>query len=110
MKKVTALLIAALSVALLSGCNPITMPVDKGQAQDIVQQLTYVKDKRTGLCFALIGMTKMGDVSQTSTGITYVPCDEKVEKLLINNAQAAPTPANAKPPANVQSNANAAKK
>ena len=73
-----SVIIACALTTLLASC---TLPVslDSYENVDIAENISYVKDKRTGLCFATIASTSMGFFSIIS--ITEVPCD-KVEALL----------------------------
>ena len=64
----------------LAACSPIVSKVNSTTASDVVDNITYAKDKRTGICYALFTTIKLGDYSNT-VGITWVPC-EKVEKFL----------------------------
>lgn len=43
--------------------------------------IKYVKDSRTGLCFALTASRKSFDANATGLGLTCVPC-EKVKHLI----------------------------
>lgn len=42
-------------------------------SSDIVKNITYVKDKKTGLCFATV--LAVGSDGWNSSSITCVPCD-----------------------------------
>jgi hypothetical protein len=81
MKRIKSFVIV-IALLLMVGCSPYVSPVQPDNAKSIASKITYVRDDRTGLCFGLVGMTKVGEISETGTGITYVPCD-KVESFLV---------------------------
>jgi hypothetical protein len=59
---------------LLVGCEPkVHKPTDHKDA--VLKGIVYIKDKRTGLCFAY------SDWKTYESGITHVPC-KAVEKYL----------------------------
>lgn len=51
------------------------------EAKGFASKITYVKDSRTGLCFALVASRKTGDTNQTGMGMSEVPCN-KVSRVL----------------------------
>lgn len=73
-----SIVIAALSIAFLTACA--ASPTEK--AREINDELVYFKDHRSGLCFA----TWVGQNSTTLV-LTHVPCDQMVERLLVNGAE-----------------------
>lgn len=61
------------------GCDP----VEYKRSQDIenagnIQNLTYIKDKKSGLCFAASGLGYPYAV------LTNIPCTPEVEKLVFS--------------------------
>ena len=52
------------------------------EALVVMREMVYVKDNRTGLCFAYY----WGNDEDGGPALTNVPCD-KVEKFLVNNNQ-----------------------
>ncbi len=66
---------------LLAGCDPGLRQPSKASAQDVVNKLTYVKDKRTGLCFGVVFTVAPMDARQAGVSVTLVPC-EAVESLI----------------------------
>lgn len=73
MKKTLTILVIAL-VALFTSCNQTSskFKVDNFKQEDI----TYVKDYRTNLCYGIIVGRNTGEVDQTGLGFTCVPCSE----------------------------------
>jgi len=84
MKKGFALVVLflGLSIFFLS-CSVSASKFDPEKAKDFVANMTYVKDERTGICFAMVASRKGGDTDQSGIGVAYVPCEE-VEHLLID--------------------------
>ena len=68
--------------AMIVGCSINPSKFSEDQAQDLVDNLTYAKDSRTGLCFAMVASRKTGDTDQTGLGITHVPCEDVAEQLV----------------------------
>jgi len=64
----------------LTGCN-IQSPVSVGSedAKDVMDSLTYAKDPRTKLCFALVASRHAAAPGSNGFTITYVPCTPEVE-------------------------------
>lgn len=70
-------------IALFAALSACTSPTEK--ARDIHDELVYFKDHRTGLCFAF---WKHPNSDSMDTAImSHVPCDAKVESLLVNGAE-----------------------
>jgi hypothetical protein len=70
-------LILGLMVLGLSSCdvhNTDNIDID-------TNAIRYVKDSRTGLCFALTASRKSFDANATGLGLTCVPCKD-VEHLI----------------------------
>ncbi|MCP4215673.1 MAG: hypothetical protein GY765_13550 [bacterium] len=61
---------------LLAACDINPSKFGKEEAQEFTKNITYVKDNKTGLCFALIASRRTGVASQSGMGITTVPCDK----------------------------------
>ena len=74
MRKILTVL---LGVVLLSSCSVHTSDNVDIDPEDI----QYVKDDRTGLCFGIVASRKSYQTDATGLGVTCVPC-EKVEKYL----------------------------
>jgi sugar/nucleoside kinase (ribokinase family) len=70
-------LIGILMIGVLTSCSVNT----SGDINVDTDDLTYVKDDRTGLCFAMVASRKSFDTDATGLGLTCVPCKE-VEKYL----------------------------
>jgi len=74
MKNLTLL---ALCAVLFAGCAVNTSSNVDFDGDDI----KYVKDNRTGLCYGVTASRKSFTASTTGLGLTCVPCD-KVEHLI----------------------------
>lgn len=69
---------------LLAGtccCSVNPSKIGKVEAGKFVDRLTYVKDKRVGLCFAIIASRKTWDTDSSGLAITEVPCDKVDDHL-----------------------------
>jgi len=78
----TTLKITMAIVCLIStGCN-FQRGTDVGSetAQQIVDSLRYVKDQKTGNCFAIVASRELADIKSNGFTITWVPCPAKKEK------------------------------
>lgn len=76
MKKLISLIIICFSI---SACTQ-SVQVSKDQAKSAMESITYAKDPKTNLCFAILG--SMGDSSFIKQSITYVPCTPEVLSLI----------------------------
>jgi len=76
MKKILISLVVVMSLAL-SSCSVNSSEIDNFDTNKI----SYYKDVRTGICYAVVASRKTGDMSESGLGMTVVPCD-KVEKYL----------------------------
>ncbi|MBK1667000.1 hypothetical protein CKO28_02945 [Rhodovibrio sodomensis] len=74
-KTLTALTAAAL---LLTGCGAST----SGNLTIDPQDIQYVQDSRTGLCFAFVGSGKKLDPDTSGVAMSNVPCSDKVMALI----------------------------
>lgn len=70
------MLFAVAIVLVFGGCSVNPDKVSPGYAKDFVNEATYVKDPRTGLCYSIVGVRKTGGCSQSSISYTYVPCQD----------------------------------
>lgn len=77
--KQVAYFVAMISFVLLTGCSQNPSKLDKSSAQAIADKLRYIKDRRTGLCFAAVASRQTGSAQQNGMTITWVPCDKSVE-------------------------------
>lgn len=76
-QKILISFVVSVSVSLAAACLSVSSP-STHQQKEITSQISYDKDERTGLCFAvLISHNSYGQVAS----ITNVPC-EKVENQL----------------------------
>jgi hypothetical protein len=80
--RLIGMLIAA-SVVLLTGIGCMHHYHEGGikNSKVNIQNITYFKDERTGLCFASFGSV-YGSYGNVFTSITCVPCNENVQKLI----------------------------
>jgi len=81
MKKVLISVCAACLVLVLSGCDINPSEFGKDEEKKFAQVISYTKDDRTGLCFAIVASRRTGSPDQTGMGMSEVPCD-KVEHLI----------------------------
>jgi hypothetical protein len=63
----------------LTGCSQNPSTVSTGDASEAVSKLTYSKDSRTKLCFAIVASRGTMEAHQNGLTITYVPCTPEVE-------------------------------
>jgi len=82
----THLRLAALTLVLLAGgCKKSEyISVDTDDANLLVKSLTYLRDPRSGLCFAYLFETR--GTYQGGPALANVPCD-RVEHLINNGAE-----------------------
>ena len=71
MKKV----LLAMVMLFALGCDVNPSKLGKRSMDGFVDSIAYVKDKKTGLCFAIVASRKTGDLNQTGLGLTHVPCE-----------------------------------
>ena len=76
MKK-SLIFITALLMLVSCGVHPSKI----GNSKKFVDKLTYVRDDRTGLCFAIVGVRKSRNITLNGLGIACVPCAQ-VKHLL----------------------------
>ena len=81
MKKVVLSMSLAIASLCFVGCDVNPSKVDAAYAKKFISKVTYVKDERTGLCFALVGTRETASTNQNGISWTWVPCDS-VEKFL----------------------------
>lgn len=72
---------AMAALLLLMGCSPNPSKPSTEHAQRIVDKITYAKDQRTELCFAVVTVDQSHPYSTGGVSITHVPCD-KVDSQL----------------------------
>jgi hypothetical protein len=70
------------SLMVLAGCGQNPSTVDRRTVADFVNHLTYFKDSRVDVCYAVVASRGDLDVHQNGFTITYVPCTPKVEALI----------------------------
>jgi hypothetical protein len=77
MKKLVLFVLAGLVLlgSFLSGCSLNPSGIDPEYAKNFAKEITYIKDERTGLCFAIVASRKTGYVSQNGLGLACVPCE-----------------------------------
>lgn len=64
---------------LLAGCTQVST-TDKNAAVSVANQVTYVRDDRSDLCFAILSSKTYG--GWYSVSITNVACTDKVLALI----------------------------
>ena len=70
-----------LLVLFVMGCDINPSEFGKEEASKFGNTITYVKDKRTGLCFGIVASRKTGEWDQSGMGLTQVPCEAVKEWL-----------------------------
>jgi hypothetical protein len=76
------LFLVVVTLAIAAGCSQRASKIEAGAAGGIADELTYVKDSRTQLCFAVVASRHVMDVKQNGFTITWVPCTPAVEAQL----------------------------
>jgi hypothetical protein len=79
---VPILLIAVFCLSVIS-CSVNPSEIDDKYAVEFIKKVKYVKDKRTGMCYAIIGTRMTGNSSQNGISFTWVP-NELAEPYLVN--------------------------
>ena len=80
MKNVLIVLVACLLASCTGGDPKQTTPA---AALGVAEKIIYVKEKRSGLCFAMVTTSSAGYAGPVAnTSITLVPC-KKVANLLL---------------------------
>ena len=67
-------------VVFMLGCEINPSKFGKDEAQLFANKITYVRDHRTGLCFAVVASRKTGSFDQSGMGISEVPCKKVMGK------------------------------
>lgn len=73
-------LILIVSVLLFVNCA--VAPDEIVNKKDFARKITYLKDERTGLCFAGVATRKARSAEQNGIGLTCVPCESVPSELL----------------------------
>jgi hypothetical protein len=74
--------VAGIAVLLsVTACTPSPVHMSSKDMKELIGQIQYAKDPRTGICFASIA--SMGSDGYSHLSITEVPCG-KVEDFLVN--------------------------
>jgi hypothetical protein len=81
MRKFVTYFAVIVCVAILAGCSVNPSKVDKKYSKEFMDQVTYIKDQKTGLCFAIVATRMTGHTNQNGISWTWVPC-EPVEKFI----------------------------
>jgi hypothetical protein len=66
----------------MTGCGQNASTVSASTAQDLVNHLTYFKDSRAKLCYAVVASRLDFEAHQNGLTITYVPCTPEVEAAI----------------------------
>lgn len=81
MKKISLMTIAVICFFVVS-CRINPSEVSDSYAKEFVEKVKYIKDERTGICYAIVATRMAGSADQNGISWTWVPCDS-VEKYLI---------------------------
>ena len=76
MKKILISLVTVMVIGL-SSCDVNSEKMENFEPHDI----TYYKDSRTGICYAVVASRTSGSTDQTGLGMTVVPCDKVKDYL-----------------------------
>lgn len=80
----SCVLVLAVPLIFVVSCTQEPLQLNNQVAIDIVENIKYVRDGRTGICYAVTGSyNPLKTASSANTSITTVPCSS-CEKLLIN--------------------------
>lgn len=82
MKKMIAGVALTVLVASAVACDVKPTRVGGAASQDLAESLTYVKDTRSNLCYAVVAVQKQNEFVQSGMSITYVPCTPEVLALI----------------------------
>ena len=74
-------IILVMAMGFIAGCEVNPSKFGNEEAKEFASKITYVKDTRTNLCFALVASRKTADFNQTGMGISAVSCDAVAELL-----------------------------
>lgn len=75
-------IVSIIAASLFAGCAVNPSEVSPSYAKEFVSKATYVKDSRTGLCYAIVATRKSRDTDQNGVSFTWVPC-EQVASVLV---------------------------
>ncbi len=82
-KRIVILVVALVAlIGIGTGCSVNPSGLSDSYAQQFVNKLKYVKDTRTGLCYAVVAARTTAETDSSGIGITEVPC-EACEHLLV---------------------------
>lgn len=77
-------LVLVVSLIFLVSCTQEPLQLNNQTAISIVENIKYVRDGRTGICYAVTGSyNPIKTASSANTSVTMIPCSS-CEKLLIN--------------------------
>lgn len=78
------MIIAAIMVGslFLVGCSVNPSELSDGYVRNFARTTKYVKDERTGICFAVVASRATGGLTSTGVAMATVPC-EKVGSMLV---------------------------
>lgn len=74
----TVKIFAILSLFFI-GCS--VQPSNIRNPSEFKKNIIYIKDEKTGLCFAIVVTRKAMSTDQSGVGMACVPCSQKVEAL-----------------------------
>lgn len=82
MKKIAVVASLLASLLMLGACAPRSIPTSALNAQKAVDEMTFVKNEKAGLCFGIISSSSIsGHGASTSMSATLVPCDKVQDQL-----------------------------
>lgn len=73
-----------MSAIFLVGCENL-QKASPDNPQSTVEKMTYVKDRRTNQCYAVLMPETKWEKNSWGPKITWVPCTPEIEALAANN-------------------------
>lgn len=68
---------AVIMAALLTGCA-----TQSGEVNADPHKIKYIRDNRTGLCFAVLGSRRATSINSSGLGMACVPCESIPDGML----------------------------
>ena len=63
------------------GCSVNSSKLSQDYANDFVEDMTFAKEKRSGLCFGMVASRKTMSTDSSGLGITEVPCSKIIHLI-----------------------------
>ena len=82
----TATVVLFLATIVFVGCGQNASQLSVEAAHAVADKLTYIKDSRTSVCYAIVASRGDVEAHQNGLTITYVPCTPEVEEQIRKDA------------------------